>query len=85
MTPSSVNNSMVDYFNIINDLPYREVSIKQILNCEDIYSIVIKVDTRKETHTYYNRMGDVNTVLEQIRLDMEDMFPYSFIISCDKI
>lgn len=69
MTPSSLNNSMVGYFNIINDLPYREVFITQILNCEDIfnediYSIVIKVDTRKETHTYYNRMGDVNTVLE---------------------
>ena len=85
MTLSSVNNSMVDYFNIINDLPYREVSITQILNYKDIYSIVIKVDTKKETHMYYKRIGDVNTVLEQIRLDMEDMFPYSFIISCDKI
>ena len=85
MSQSSLNNSMVDYFNVINDLPYREVSIKQILNSEDIYSIVIKVDTRKETHLYYNRMGDANTVLEQIRQDMEDMFPYSFIISCDKI
>lgn len=85
MILSSLNNSMVDYFNVINDLPYREVSIKQILDNEDIYSIVIKVDTRKETHSYYNRMGDSNTVLEQIRLDMEDMFPYSFIISCDKI
>ena len=82
---TTTDKIMVDYFNVINDLPYKEVSIKQILNSEDIYSIVIKVDTRKETHSYYNRSGNENTVLEQIRQDMEDMFPYSFIISCDKI
>lgn len=80
-----IENTLVDYFNLINPLPYKEVSIRQILNSEDIYSIVIKVDTRKETHNYYGRSGNVNTVLEQIRQDMEDMFPYSFIISCDKI
>ena len=82
---TNTDKIMVDYFNVINDLPYREVSIKQILNSEDIYSIVIKVDTRKETHSYYNRSKNENTVLEQIRQDMEDMFPYSFIISCDKM
>lgn len=80
-----IENTLVDYFNLINPLLYKEVSIRQILDSEDIYSIVIKVNTRKETHAYYGRSGNVNTVLEQIRQDMEDMFPYSFIISCDKI
>jgi hypothetical protein len=80
---TNIDEIMVDYFSIINTLPYKEVSIKNILNSNDIYSIVIKVNTRKETHSYYNRSGNVNTILEQIRQDMEDMFPYSFIISCD--
>ena len=82
---TNIDKIMVEYFNMVNNLPYKEVSIRQILSSEDIYSIVIKVDTRKETHNYYSRAGNDNTVLEQIRLDMEDMFPYSFIISCDKI
>ena len=66
-----------DYFKFVNPLPYDEVKI-MFVEFFDMYDIKI---TSKDYLDYINYRRHRITVCEQIRLDMENMFPYSFQVS----
>lgn len=68
---------ILDYFKFVNPLPYDEVKI-MFVEFFDMYDIKI---TSKDYLDYTRHRRDGITVCEQIRRDMENMFPYSFRVS----
>ena len=66
-----------DYFKFVNPLSYDEVKI-MFVEFFDMYDIKIK---SKDYLDYINYRRHRITVCEQIRRDMENMFPYSFYVS----
>lgn len=81
-----IERLMLNYFNFVNPLPYDEVKINYI-EFFDMYDIKI-VSENYLDYTRYRRGIKPNdkTVCDQIRYDMEDLFPYTFrVTSYDKI
>jgi hypothetical protein len=70
-----------EYFSLVNPLPYD--CVKFCFN-ENInkYLITIYVDSYQKQVEYLKSEGNEMYILKKIRLDMEDMFPYSFKVYC---
>lgn len=74
---SKIERIIFDYFKFVNPLPYDEVKMG-FVEFFDMYDIKI---TSKDYLDYTRHRRDGITVCEQIRRDMENMFPYSFRVS----
>ena len=74
---SKIERIILDYFKFVNPLQYDEVKMG-FVEFFDMYDIKI---TSKDYLDYTRHRRDGITVCEQIRRDMENMFPYSFRVS----
>jgi hypothetical protein len=72
------------YFKMVNPLPYGDIKVF-MKDPMGICFITIYVSRYEMSWKYYGRKGKDYTMLEQIRQDMEYMFPYCFKISCEVI
>ena len=79
-----IEKLILDYFKFVNPLPYDEVNIRYI-EFFDMYNIKI-VSKNYLDYTRYRRDIRPNsiTVCEQIRYDMENLFPYTFRVNADE-
>ena len=68
---------VLDYFKLINPLPYDEVKIDMMLKLRDV--IFINIYT-KDLLSYTPYPSSDNSTLKQIQKDMNDMFPYEIIV-----
>jgi hypothetical protein len=68
---------VLDYFKLINPLPYDEVKIDMMLKLRDV--IFINIYT-KDPLSYTPYPSSDNSTLKQIQKDMNDMFPYEIIV-----
>ena len=79
-----IEKLILDYFKFVNPLPYDEVKIRYI-EFFDMYDIVI---VGKNYLEYTRHRRDIRpnsiTVCEQIRYDMENLFPYMFRVNADE-
>ena len=73
----NIEKVILNYFKFVNPLPYDEVKMG-FVEFFDMYNIQI---TSKDYLDYIRHKRDGITVCEQIRRDMEHMFPYSFHVS----
>ena len=76
-----IGRAILSYFKLVNPLPYDEVKINYI-EFFDMYDIKI-VSENYLDYTRHRRGINPNdkTVCDQIRYDMEDLFPYTFRVS----
>lgn len=76
-----IEKVVLNYFKLVNPLPYDEVKINYI-EFFDMYDIKI-VSENYLDYTRHRRGIKPNdkTVCDQIRYDMEDLFPYTFRVS----
>ena len=76
-----IDKLILNYFKFVNPLPYDEVKINYI-EFFDMYDIKI-VSENYLDYTRHRRGIKPNdkTVCDQIRYDMEDLFPYTFRVS----
>ena len=76
-----IDKLILNYFKLVNPLPYDEVKINYI-EFFDMYDIKI-VSENYLNYTRHRRGIKPNdkTVCDQIRYDMEDLFPYTFRVS----
>ena len=76
-----IDKLILNYFKLVNPLPYDEVKINYI-EFFDMYDIKI-VSENYLDYTRHRRGIKPNdkTVCDQIRYDMEDLFPYTFRVS----
>jgi len=72
------------YFKMVNQLPYGDIKVI-VKDTIGICFITIYVSRYEMSWKYYVREGKDYTMLEQLRQDMEYMFPYCFKISCEVI
>lgn len=79
-----IEKLILDYFKFVNPLPYDEVKIRYI-EFFDMYNIKI-VSKNYLDYTRHRRDIQPNsiTVCEQIRYDMENLFPYIFRVIVDE-
>jgi hypothetical protein len=68
---------VLDYFKLINPLPYDEVKIDMILKLRNVIFINIYA---KDLLSYTSYPSSGNSTLKQIQKDMNDMFPYEIIV-----
>jgi hypothetical protein len=68
---------VLDYFKLINPLPYDEVKIDMILKLRNVIFINIYA---KDLLSYTSYPSSDNSTLKQIQKDMNDMFPYEIIV-----
>ena len=80
-TTKNTDKLILNYFKFVNPLPYDEVKINYI-EFFDMYDIKI-VSENYLDYTRHRRGIKPNdkTVCDQIRYDMEDLFPYTFRVS----
>ena len=80
-TTKNTDKLILNYFKLVNPLPYDEVKINYI-EFFDMYDIKI-VSENYLDYTRYRRGIKPNdkTVCDQIRYDMEDLFPFTFRVS----
>ena len=78
---NKIEKVILDYFKLVNPLPYDEVKINYI-EFFDMYDIKI-VSENYLDYTRHRRGINPNdkTVCDQIRYDMEDLFPFTFRVS----
>ena len=78
---NKIDKLILNYFKLVNPLPYDEVKINYI-EFFDMYDIKI-VSENYLDYTRHRRGIKPNdkTVCDQIRYDMEDLFPYTFRVS----
>ena len=78
-----IEKLILDYFKFVNPLPYDEVKIR-FVEFFDMYMIKI-VSENYLNYTRHRRDIRPNsiTVCDQIRYDMENLFPYSFHVTAD--
>ena len=76
-----IDKLILNYFKLVNPLPYDEVKINYI-EFFDMYDIKI-VSENYLDYTRHRRGIKPNdkTVCDQIRYDMEDLFPFTFRVS----
>ena len=76
-----IDKLILNYFKLVNPLPYDEVKINYI-EFFDMYDIKI-VSENYLDYTRHRRGINPNdkTVCDQIRYDMEDLFPFTFRVS----
>lgn len=67
---------VLDYFKLINPLPYDEVKIDIILKLRNVIFINIYA---KDLLSYTSYPSSDNSILKQIQKDMNDMFPYEIV------
>lgn len=79
-----IEKLILDYFKFVNPLPYDEVKIRYI-EFFDMFNIKI-VSKNYLEYTRHRRDIQPNsiTVCEQIRYDMENLFPYTFRVIVDE-
>ena len=79
-----IEKLILDYFKFVNPLPYDEVKIR-FAEFFDMYMIKI-VSENYLDYTRHRRDMRPNsiTVCDQIRYDMENLFPYSFHVTADE-
>ena len=79
-----IEKLILDYFKFVNPLPYDEVKIR-FAEFFDMYMIKI-VSENYLDYTRHRRDIRPNsiTVCDQIRYDMENLFPYSFHVTADE-
>ena len=79
-----IEKLILDYFKFVNPLPYDEVKIN-FIEFFDMYDIRI-IGKNYLDYTRYRRDIRPNsiTVCEQIRYDMENLFPYIFRVIVDE-
>lgn len=79
-----IEKLILDYFKFVNPLPYDEVKIRYI-EFFDMFNIKI-VSKNYLEYTRHRRDIQPNsiTVCEQIRYDMENLFPYIFRVIVDE-
>ena len=79
-----IDKLILNYFKLVNPLPYDEVKINYI-EFFDMYDIKI-VSENYLDYTRHRRDIRPNsiTVCEQIRYDMENLFPYMFRVNADE-
>jgi len=79
-----IERVILNYFKFVNPLPYDEVNIRYI-EFFDMYNIKI---VSKNYLEYTRHRRDIRpnsiTVCEQIRYDMENLFPYMFRVNADE-
>jgi len=68
---------VLDYFKLINPLPYDEVKIDMMLKLRNVIFINIY---DKDLLSYTSYPSSDNSTLKQIQKDMNDMFPYEIIV-----
>ena len=72
-----IDKLILDYFSLVNPLPYDEVKMR-FVEFFDMYNIEIISDNYLD---YATRKRDGSTVCGRIMRDMEFMFPYTFRVS----
>ena len=72
-----IDKLILDYFNLVNPLPYDEVRMR-FVEFFDMYNIEIISDNYLD---YATRKRDGSTVCGRIMRDMQFMFPYTFCVS----
>lgn len=72
-----IKKAVLEYFKLVNPLPYDEVMID--MRPSQVFSLaVIKIINKEDPMIYTNQRGRERCVAEQIKHDMNDMFPYIF-------
>jgi NADH dehydrogenase FAD-containing subunit len=71
---SKIEQLMIDYFKLINDLPYKDVVID--IN-ESNKTVVIKIHLKRDYDYFLYRLGSKEPMCE-ISNSMGIMFPYVF-------
>jgi hypothetical protein len=74
---TNLEKVVLDYFKLINPLPYDEVKIDMILKLRNVIFINIYA---KDLLSYTSYPSSGNSTLKQIQKDMNDMFPYEIIV-----
>jgi hypothetical protein len=72
-----IEKLILGYFNLVNPLPYDEVKI-DIRQSEILSVVVIKIIDKEDPMRYTSQRGRERCVAEEIKHDMNDMFPYIF-------
>lgn len=67
---------ILNYFKLVNPLPYDKVKIDMRLS-EILAFVEIKIYA-EDSISYTSQRGREKCVVEKIRKDMNDMFPYTF-------
>lgn len=65
---------IIEYFGIINELPYRELKVGGSMDMYiNTYQLIIILDDDDDRILYY-----INNRLKKLKKEMEEMFPYKF-------
>jgi hypothetical protein len=71
---------VIKYFDIINELPYRELKVGGRMNIgNNTYQLVIIVNDDNDRILYY-----IGNRLKKLKKEMEEMFPYKFFFTLDQ-
>jgi hypothetical protein len=74
-------NTITEYFKFINPYRYDHLEIKYSSDIQTVF-IFIYCDSISYGRKYFKQYNFQFTVLQNLTLEMEQMFPYDFYLNC---
>lgn len=78
---TKIDEVILDYFKLIIPHEYDSLEFRYSTNKRIVF-IVVHCNTTKKAHKFFGRKGRDLNILKQLEVDMSDMFPYDFYITC---
>lgn len=77
---TKIDEVILNYFKLI--IPHEYDSLEVYSTNIQIVFIVVHCNTAKKAHKFFGSKGRDLNILKQLEVDMSDMFPYDFYITC---
>ena len=77
----SLEKTIIEYFNVINSEPYKELKLFFVENRE-LVIITLYVDQWKDSWVFHRTHGKEYPLLQSYSHEMEEIFPYDFRFFC---
>jgi len=78
---NKLEDTILDYFKLIIPYEYDRLELK-FSSRKKIVFITVHCDTPQKAYKFFGRKGRDLNILKQSELDMSDMFPFDFYITC---
>jgi hypothetical protein len=78
---NKLDKLILDYFKLVIPHEYDSLEVR-FTTSKRIVFIVVHCNTTKKAHKFFGRKGRDLNILKQLEVDLSDMFPYDFYITC---
>jgi hypothetical protein len=78
---TKIDEVILNYFKLIIPHEYDSLEFRYSTNKRIVF-IVVHCNTTKKAYKFFGRKGRDLNILKQLEVDMSDMFPFDFYITC---